>query len=232
MHVRHRVYLADLGRWTRRDPAGYVDGMNVYAYVGAMPVVKVDPMGLVDCRPDGCGPLDVVPGGSSNASPSIGGALDDVWDGIQRLIDRVWDLLDQLPDPRNPDPCGICEDNQIPDDVPLPNFGPDTKTSNGCGVGSLDDWLDGNIPFGLNDLFTPCCNQHDECYTTCNEEISDCDREFEQCLYNVCDDLPSDLLFGEGTCDFFASQYVTVVEAIGGEYFCDAQRKVCNCVQL
>jgi hypothetical protein len=49
MHVRHRVYLADLARWTRRDPAGYVDGMNVYAYVGAMPVGMVDPMGLISC---------------------------------------------------------------------------------------------------------------------------------------------------------------------------------------
>jgi RHS repeat-associated protein len=32
-HVRHRVYLPELGRWTRRDPLGYVDGMGLYEYV-------------------------------------------------------------------------------------------------------------------------------------------------------------------------------------------------------
>jgi len=46
-HVRHRVYLAELGRWTRRDPLGYVDGMSLYGYVGARPMTGTDPMGLV-----------------------------------------------------------------------------------------------------------------------------------------------------------------------------------------
>jgi RHS repeat-associated protein len=30
--VRHRVLHSDLGRWTRRDPLGHVDGMNLYVY--------------------------------------------------------------------------------------------------------------------------------------------------------------------------------------------------------
>jgi len=45
-HVRHRVYHATLGRWVSRDPAGYVDGMGLYAYVCSSPTHGRDPMGL------------------------------------------------------------------------------------------------------------------------------------------------------------------------------------------
>lgn len=43
---RHRVYDPELGRWIQRDPAGYVDGMSLYAYVRGNPFVFVDPTGL------------------------------------------------------------------------------------------------------------------------------------------------------------------------------------------
>ncbi|MFO0895473.1 MAG: RHS repeat-associated core domain-containing protein [Phycisphaerales bacterium] len=46
MHVRNRVYHAALGRWTRRDPLGYVDGASLYQYVGSMPNAVRDAMGL------------------------------------------------------------------------------------------------------------------------------------------------------------------------------------------
>ncbi|MEM9372932.1 MAG: RHS repeat-associated core domain-containing protein, partial [Planctomycetota bacterium] len=45
-HARYRDYLPWMGRWTRRDPIGYADGMNLYAYVGLMPVRRYDPFGL------------------------------------------------------------------------------------------------------------------------------------------------------------------------------------------
>ena len=45
-HVRYRVYLAELGRWSRRDPLGFVDGMSVYEYVGSLAVTISDPMGM------------------------------------------------------------------------------------------------------------------------------------------------------------------------------------------
>ncbi len=54
-HVRHRVYDADVGRWTRRDPLGYVDGMSLYQYVRSMPVRLVDPRGT-DAAVGGGGP--------------------------------------------------------------------------------------------------------------------------------------------------------------------------------
>lgn len=44
-HVRHRVYDADIGRWTRRDPLGYVDGTSLYEYVRSRAITTIDPMG-------------------------------------------------------------------------------------------------------------------------------------------------------------------------------------------
>lgn len=44
--VRHRTYNTELGRWLQRDPAGYVDGPNMYEYAGAGPLSHVDPYGL------------------------------------------------------------------------------------------------------------------------------------------------------------------------------------------
>jgi RHS repeat-associated protein len=49
-HVRHRVYDPVPGpaglRWLQRDPAFFVDGLNLYAYCGGDPVNRVDPLGL------------------------------------------------------------------------------------------------------------------------------------------------------------------------------------------
>jgi len=49
-HVRHRTYLPELGRWTQRDPLGYVDGMSLYGYY-AGERLSVDPFGLQDSAP-------------------------------------------------------------------------------------------------------------------------------------------------------------------------------------
>ena len=44
-HVRHRVYDTNLGRWTKRDPLGYVDGMGLYEYCGSNAAIRRDPRG-------------------------------------------------------------------------------------------------------------------------------------------------------------------------------------------
>lgn len=49
-HVRYRVYSTELGRWTRRDPLGYVDGMNLYEYCRSDAVALLDPLGLSSLR--------------------------------------------------------------------------------------------------------------------------------------------------------------------------------------
>jgi len=45
-HVRHRVYLPEIGKWTRRDRLGYIDAMSMYQYCQSMPIAMRDMMGL------------------------------------------------------------------------------------------------------------------------------------------------------------------------------------------
>ncbi len=40
-----RYYSSEIGRWTQRDPAGTVDGLNLYAHVANDPVGYIDPSG-------------------------------------------------------------------------------------------------------------------------------------------------------------------------------------------
>ncbi|WP_145081639.1 RHS repeat-associated core domain-containing protein [Poriferisphaera corsica] len=42
-HDRRRAYSPELGRFLQRDPAGYVDGYNLYAYVRNTPPRFIDP---------------------------------------------------------------------------------------------------------------------------------------------------------------------------------------------
>ena len=44
-HVRYRVLSTELGRWMRRDPSGYVDGLSVVAYARSNPLAGIDPFG-------------------------------------------------------------------------------------------------------------------------------------------------------------------------------------------
>jgi len=53
-HVRNRVYDAENGRWTRRDPLGYVDGMGLYEYCRSWAVEARDPYGLFAISCVGC----------------------------------------------------------------------------------------------------------------------------------------------------------------------------------
>ena len=45
-HFLFRSYSPNLGRWLQRDPLGYVDGANLYEYVGSSPLSWIDPEGL------------------------------------------------------------------------------------------------------------------------------------------------------------------------------------------
>lgn len=44
--VRFRTYETGLGRWIERDPAGYVDGFNLWSMVSGGPIGNIDPEGL------------------------------------------------------------------------------------------------------------------------------------------------------------------------------------------
>ncbi|MBN1123734.1 MAG: hypothetical protein JXA82_01910 [Sedimentisphaerales bacterium] len=43
-----RYYDSGLGRYIQRDPAGYVDGLNVFLHVNNNPINHIDPLGLKD----------------------------------------------------------------------------------------------------------------------------------------------------------------------------------------
>jgi len=47
-YVRNRFLLPFLGTWNRRDPLGYVDGMNLYRNCRNSPIHLIDPLGLFD----------------------------------------------------------------------------------------------------------------------------------------------------------------------------------------
>lgn len=44
-HYRNRMYSAELGRFLQRDPKGFIDGLNLYAYVKNNPLKYLDAMG-------------------------------------------------------------------------------------------------------------------------------------------------------------------------------------------
>lgn len=49
-YYRARIYSPRLGRFLQMDPLGFVDGMNLYAYVKENPVSLVDPLGTTACE--------------------------------------------------------------------------------------------------------------------------------------------------------------------------------------
>jgi len=52
-YYRNRYYSPELGRFIQRDPLGYVDGMNLYEFVGGRVPKGIDPYGLWKIMRDG-----------------------------------------------------------------------------------------------------------------------------------------------------------------------------------
>jgi RHS repeat-associated protein len=65
-YYRARYYDCFKGRFLQRDPLGYVNGMNLYEYVGSNPINRLDPLGLAWygnwCGPGGgpAAPIDAL----------------------------------------------------------------------------------------------------------------------------------------------------------------------------
>ncbi|MBM4144492.1 MAG: RHS repeat-associated core domain-containing protein [Lentisphaerae bacterium] len=93
--VRRRVYHPTLGRWLQRDPAGYADGANLYAYCSADPATLTDPLGL--CGGDGLAPW------YGTAAKWLRGYYDGmvtilgpVYGAPFRAVGQAWDTVDGL----------------------------------------------------------------------------------------------------------------------------------------
>jgi len=48
-HARNRVLNSKIGRWLTRDPAGHIDGSNLYQHVNSNPILLIDQSGLAAC---------------------------------------------------------------------------------------------------------------------------------------------------------------------------------------
>jgi RHS repeat-associated protein len=90
-HVRHRVMNTTLGRWTRRDPLGYVDGRNLYRVVPNTATMKFDPFGLsaernrfgdgMSCEKDANGnPWEI------QTCPACTVIGNPIWDGVDEQM--------------------------------------------------------------------------------------------------------------------------------------------------
>lgn len=75
-----RYYAPWLGRWTSCDPAGLVDGPNIYQYVSGNPIIMSDPTGMWEWRDVGIAAAVVVVGvvvtvaTAGAAAPVVAGA--------------------------------------------------------------------------------------------------------------------------------------------------------------
>jgi RHS repeat-associated protein len=68
-HVRHRVLESRLGRWLRRDPAGYADGLSLPCYAAARAVGRLDATGMSMTTPSGVGLASPGPQGTHVLTP-------------------------------------------------------------------------------------------------------------------------------------------------------------------
>lgn len=84
---RARWYHPLLGRFLTRDPAGYVDGTNLYAYARNNPVRYVDPYGDTARSTHGLGSHPVLLASASNApnDPAVAHAIQAAQQGSHRL---------------------------------------------------------------------------------------------------------------------------------------------------
>lgn len=103
-HVRHRVLNTTLGRWTRRDPLGYVDGANVYTFVAGRPISETDENGLrvTSMIPCTKGTFQPLPPTSCNYGWDMqfeadfvmlktrdGLCIPHTWDGLEQWFDKA-----------------------------------------------------------------------------------------------------------------------------------------------
>lgn len=104
------------------------------------------------------------------------------------------------------------------------------KTANGCGSFDVifNDSEDSLVH--VEKAFTECCDQHDYCYDTCNEDKDMCDLRFKKCLYANCRK-PKKLSFLDTkACKLKAKLFYLTVIGVGCQSFLDAQENACQCV--
>ncbi len=114
-HVRNRVYDAGLGRWMRRDPAGYVDGISLASYCQCTPLIVFDAFGFFSNNKGN----PSCENGSSNPSLYDGGMTKescedrakDTWPRCSQRVIRLIELIKNCPNSPCSDIKIECKDN-------------------------------------------------------------------------------------------------------------------------
>ncbi|MCP4401561.1 MAG: RHS repeat-associated core domain-containing protein [bacterium] len=126
-YYRARIYSPELGRFLQTDPLGYVDGLNLYAYVGNNPASWVDPLGLFLDGGVLTGPAlyllgGAVAGGVIAAYPetreAVAAAAEHLAGAVKRFPGNVANVYGQLKDLFAPPPAAIDEIDGEDDTVP------------------------------------------------------------------------------------------------------------------
>lgn len=132
------------------------------------------------------------------------------------VFDNVFDTVDDLVS-------GDCIYRCKKGAKPLPRKG-HVPTSNGCGSFGLQ------LDTSALPQMTKCCDAHDHCYDTCNQDRDQCDNDFKTCLDVMCVKLKPDITKNqfEG-CKETAKLIYAGTTALGCSPYLSAQERACQC---
>jgi len=219
--VRHRMYDPLRGRWSRRDPLGYIDSPTLYAYVNDRAMAAMDPTGLLgdylqkriwETSKIACAPYSALGADSDTAAVNgcgfVGGTepQTDPYKDYPYLDPKRWDDSPcrrshtedgAVADQECADKCdgGLCDDD----------YGcvfPDSKAPSGKGCCICSDryrrFID-NSPPVIDNLVMMCLLTHEEKHYnnhpfTMDPNTAECEayKEHLQCLEDS---------FASGICD-------------------------------
>lgn len=76
-----------------------------------------------------------------------------------------------------------------------------------------------------------CCNEHDICYETCNNDKELCDLNFKRCLYKYCDSYEKTTANAiiVKSCKATAKMLFTGTITLGCKSYLDSQQRSCFC---
>lgn len=137
---RARYYDCQMGRFSKRDPLGYKEGPNLYAYVENNPINFIDPKGteITSCGVIAAGVASAFPSPCDALGP-LASLLCRVGIGVGGYCIGEW-ICSPNPDPVPPaKPClGRCHDTRPR--FPKHNFDPNNKPNL--------DWINSPVPIG------------------------------------------------------------------------------------
>ncbi|PAA76292.1 hypothetical protein BOX15_Mlig032527g2, partial [Macrostomum lignano] len=141
---------------------------------------------------------------------------------MQNLIHGFENVLESLAAPDNGNCVYKCPNGATPKAKPNHKVVP-----NGCGSHGFKP--DVSAFPGLTD----CCNKHDICYGTCGRGQAVCDRSFNACMADSCEQMrksgaiKSDEALTE--CRATAAAFHLTVVSVGCQFYREAQASACVC---